>query len=93
METPQPTAASFTPPLIVSVIYALYATWTCVYVCSSLPHVFLASGSALRIRLAIGSLSAAPASSVFPSFPFEPEPRPLLVMSGRSSDSGECLLA
>lgn len=68
-----------------------------VYVCSSLPHVFLASGSALRISLVIGSLSAemgkaAPASSVFPSFSFEPEPRPLLVMSGRSSDSGECLL-
>lgn len=43
------------PPIILYVIYALYATWTCVsacmcaYVCvySSLPHVFVAPGLAL----------------------------------------------
>lgn len=40
-------------PIILNVIYALYATWTCVSVCvyvcaySSLPHVFPASGLAL----------------------------------------------
>lgn len=40
-------------PRILNVMYALYATWTCVSVCvyvcaySSLPHVFLASGLAL----------------------------------------------
>lgn len=40
-------------PVILNVIYALYATWTCVSVCMcvcvyfSLPHVFLASGLAL----------------------------------------------